>query len=166
MKILVVGSGGREHAILRKLKESAQNPVLFAAPGNGGIAADATCVPIAANDVENMVAFAVKEQMDYVVVAPDDPLVLGMVDALAEQGIPAFGPNQAAAILEGSKVFSKNLMKKYKIPTAQYETFDCVQKAVRFLKVNNTYPIVIKADGLALGKGVLICEDEHAACTA
>ncbi|MEG2671828.1 MAG: phosphoribosylamine--glycine ligase [Ruthenibacterium sp.] len=166
MKILVVGSGGREHALLRKLKESPQKPVLFAAPGNGGIAADATCVSIAANDVENMVAFAVQEKMDYVVVAPDDPLVLGMVDALAAQGIPAFGPDKAAAILEGSKVFSKNLMKKYGIPTAQYETFDCVEKAVRFLKVNNTYPVVIKADGLALGKGVLICEDECAALTA
>lgn len=166
MKILIVGSGGREHALLRKLKESPENPVLFAAPGNGGMATDATCVPIAANDVEKMVAFAVQEHMDYVVVAPDDPLVLGMVDALEKEGIPAFGPNKAAAILEGSKVFSKNLMKKYKIPTAQYETFDCVEKAVRFLKVNNTYPIVIKADGLALGKGVLICEDECAALTA
>ena len=123
MKVLVVGGGGREHAIIRKLKESPRRPALYAAPGNGGIASDAVCVPIAATDVAGVVSFAVQEGIDYVVVAPDDPLVLGMVDALAEKGIPAFGPNKAAAILEGSKVFSKNLMKKYGIPTAAYETF-------------------------------------------
>ncbi len=116
MKVLVVGGGGREHAIIRKLKESPRRPALYAAPGNGGIASDAVCVPIAATDVAGVVSFAVQEGIDYVVVAPDDPLVLGMVDALAEKGIPAFGPNKAAAILEGSKVFSKNLMKKYGIP--------------------------------------------------
>ena len=115
MKILVIGGGGREHAIIRKLKESPRRPALYAAPGNGGIASDAVCVPIAATDVAGVVSFAVQEGIDYVVVAPDDPLVLGMVDALAEKGIPAFGPNKAAAILEGSKVFSKNLMKKYGI---------------------------------------------------
>ncbi len=163
MKILVVGGGGREHAIIRKLKESTQNPEIFAAPGNGGIASDATCVPIKATEVADMVDFAVAQHMDYVVVAPDDPLVLGMVDALAAKGIPAFGPNKAAAILEGSKVFSKNLMKKYHIPTAGYETFDDAEKAADYLKANRTYPIVIKADGLALGKGVLICEDEKTA---
>ena len=163
MKILVVGGGGREHAIIRKLKESTQNPQIFAAPGNGGIASDAVCVPIKATDVDAMVDFAVSEHIDYAVVAPDDPLVLGMVDALAAKGIPAFGPSKAAAILEGSKVFSKNLMKKYNIPTAGYETFDSAEKAAAYLKENNTYPIVIKADGLALGKGVLICEDEKSA---
>ena len=163
MNILVVGGGGREHAILRKLKESATPLTLFAAPGNGGMAADATCVPLAANDIDGIVSFAMQQKMDYVVVAPDDPLVLGLVDALAEKGIPAFGPNKAAALLEGSKVFSKQLMKKYNIPTAQYAAFDSAPDAIAYLKQNNTYPIVIKADGLALGKGVLICEDEPSA---
>ena len=166
MKILVVGSGGREHALVRKLKESPSRPALYAAPGNGGIASDAVCVPIKATDVEGMVEFAVREHMDYVMVAPDDPLVLGMVDALAERGIPAFGPRRNAAILEGSKVFSKKLMQKYGIPTAQYETFGEASKALRWIKTNSTYPIVVKADGLALGKGVLICEDEAAAVQA
>lgn len=160
MKVLVVGGGGREHAIVRKLKESPQNPQLYCAPGNGGIACDATCVPINASDVDKMVAFAVSEHIDYVVVAPDDPLVLGMVDALAAKGIPAFGPNKAAAAIEGSKVFSKNLMKKYGIPTANYEPFDDAEQAYAYLKKQDTYPVVIKADGLALGKGVLICENE------
>ena len=166
MKVLVVGGGGREHAILRKLAESPQQPQLFCAPGNGGIAADATCVKIKATDVEGMVEWAVANSIDYVVVAPDDPLVLGMVDALAEKGIPAFGPNKAAAILEGSKVFSKNLMRKYGIPTAGYETFDAPAAALAYLKANNTYPIVIKADGLALGKGVLICAGAAEAAAA
>lgn len=163
MKILVVGGGGREHAIVRKLLESPAAPALFCAPGNGGIAADAQCVPLKATDVEGITQWAVENAMDYVVVAPDDPLVLGLVDALAEKGIPAFGPSKAAAVLEGSKVFSKNLMKQYGIPTALYETFDSAEKAAAYLKQNKTYPIVLKADGLALGKGVLICEDEAAA---
>ena len=166
MKILVVGSGGREHAILRKLKESRTPVQLFAAPGNGGIAADAVCVPIKATDVDGMVAWAAKEHMDYVVVAPDDPLALGMVDALAARGIPAFGPTKAAAVIESSKVFSKNLMKKYGIPTARYETFDDAEKAMAYIRAADTYPVVVKADGLALGKGVLICESEDAARAA
>ena len=163
MKILVVGSGGREHAIIRKLKENPLAPTIFAAPGNGGIASNATCVDIQATDVDGMVAFAVKESIDYVVVTPDDPLVLGMVDALAEKNIPAFGPSKNAARIEGSKVFSKKLMKKYNIPTGEYQSFDQMALAIEYLKNNNTYPIVIKADGLALGKGVLICEDEATA---
>ena len=166
MKVLVVGGGGREHAILRKLKESPQKPALYAAPGNGGISYDAVCVPIAATDVAGIVDFAAREGMDYVVVAPDDPLVLGMVDALAEKGIPAFGPSRAAAVIEGSKVFSKNLMKKYGIPTARYETFDSADAAERYVRQNTAWPLVVKADGLALGKGVLICEDEAAALAA
>ena len=166
MKVLVVGGGGREHAILRKLKESPLVPQLYAAPGNGGISYDAQCVPIAATDVAGIVDYAAREGMDYVVVAPDDPLVLGMVDALAERGIPAFGPNKAAAIIEGSKVFSKNLMKQYGIPTARYETFDNADAAADYVRQNKTWPLVIKADGLALGKGVLICEDEAAALSA
>lgn len=166
MKVLVVGGGGREHAILRKLKESPQRPALYAAPGNGGISYDAVCVPIAATDVAGIVDFAAREGMDYVVVAPDDPLVLGMVDALAEKGIPAFGPSRAAAVIEGSKVFSKNLMKKYGIPTARYETFDSADAAERYVRQNTAWPLVVKADGLALGKGVLICEDEAAALAA
>ncbi len=166
MKVLVVGGGGREHAILRKLKESPQKPALYAAPGNGGISYDAVCVPIAATDVAGIVDFAAREGMDYVVVAPDDPLVLGMVDALAEKGIPAFGPSRAAAVIEGSKVFSKNLMKKYGIPTARYETFDSADAAERYVRKNTAWPLVVKADGLALGKGVLICEDEAAALAA
>ena len=166
MKVLVVGGGGREHAIIRKLKESPRRPALYAAPGNGGIASDAVCVPIAATDVAGVVSFAVQEGIDYVVVAPDDPLVLGMVDALAEKGIPAFGPNKAAAILEGSKVFSKNLMKKYGIPTAAYETFADAGEAAAYVRATRKYPLVVKADGLALGKGVLICEDEAAALAA
>lgn len=166
MKILVVGGGGREHAIIRKLMESPENPQLFCAPGNGGISSDAVCVPIKATEVDKMVEFATQNAIDYAVVAPDDPLVLGMVDALAEVGIPAFGPNKAAAILEGSKVFSKNLMKKYNIPTAGYETFSDASKAAKFIKSNTAYPVVIKADGLALGKGVLICETERDALDA
>ncbi len=166
MKVRVGGGGGREHAIIRKLKESPRRPALYAAPGNGGIASDAVCVPIAATDVAGVVSFAVQEGIDYVVVAPDDPLVLGMVDALAEKGIPAFGPNKAAAILEGSKVFSKNLMKKYGIPTAAYETFADAGEAAAYVRANRKYPLVVKADGLALGKGVLICEDEAAALAA
>ena len=155
MNILVVGGGGREHAIIKKIKENKSVEKIYALPGNGGIAADATCVDIAATNIEAIVDFAVKTQIDYAVVAPDDPLVLGCVDALNEKGIPCFGPNKAAAIIEGSKVFSKNLMKKYGIPTAEYEVFDDADKALKYLDTA-PIPTVIKADGLALGKGVII----------
>lgn len=166
MKVLVVGGGGREHAIIRKLKEAKAAPQLYCAPGNGGIAADAVCVPIKATDVQAMVEWAVQNAMDYVVVAPDDPLALGMVDALAEKGIPAFGPDKAAARIEASKVFSKDLMKKYGIPTARYEVFSDAESARAYIRAQGKYPVVVKADGLALGKGVLICEDEAAAMAA
>ena len=166
MKVLIVGGGGREHAIIRKLKEAKAAPKLYCAPGNGGIAADAECVPIKATDVQAMVEWAVQNAIDYVVVAPDDPLALGMVDALAEKGIPAFGPNKAAARIEASKVFSKNLMKKYGIPTARYETFSDAESARAYIRAQDKYPVVVKADGLALGKGVLICKDEAAAMAA
>ena len=166
MKVLVVGGGGREHAIIKKLAESADVTSILCAPGNGGIAADAECVPVKATDVEAMVALAKERAVDYVVVAPDDPLALGMVDALAEAGIPAFGPTKAAARIEASKVFSKDLMRKYGIPTAEYETFDDADKARAYITSRGKYPVVVKADGLALGKGVLICEDEAAALDA
>ena len=157
MKLLVVGGGGREHAIIRSLKKNPQVTEIFAAPGNGGIAADAKCVAIGATDIEKIVAFAVENAIDYCVVAPDDPLVLGCVDALEEKGIPCFGPKANAAIIEGSKVFSKNLMKKYGIPTAEYEVFDRLEAALAYLETA-PIPTVIKADGLALGKGVIIAE--------
>ena len=160
MKILVVGGGGREHAIIRALKKSPDCTEIWCAPGNGGISYDAKCRDIPATDVKAMVAFAKEEAFDYVVVAQDDPLALGMVDALAKEGIPAFGPNAAAARIEASKVFSKNLMKKYGIPTADYETFDDPGKVMAYIREKNKYPVVIKADGLALGKGVLICQNE------
>ena len=163
MKLLVVGGGGREHAIVKKLKESDLCSEILCAPGNGGIAADARCVPVAATDIDGQVELAKKEKVDYVVVAPDDPLALGLVDRLAEAGIPAFGPSAAAARIEASKVFSKNLMKKYGIPTAEYEVFDEPAKALDYIRAKGKYPVVIKADGLALGKGVLICESEEAA---
>ncbi len=165
MKILVVGSGGREHAIIKKLKENPQADTIYALPGNGGIAADAECVAISATDIPAITAFAVKEQIDYAVVAPDDPLVLGCVDALEEQGIPCFGPRANAAIIEGSKVFSKELMKKYHIPTAAYEVFDQAEKALEYVKTAKL-PVVVKADGLALGKGVLIAETREDAKAA
>ena len=157
-KVLVVGGGGREHAICWKLKQSPSVHELYCAPGNGGIASIAQCVPIAATDVEAMVAFAKEEAFDYVVVAQDDPLALGMVDALAAVGIPAFGPDKAAARIEASKVFSKDLMKKYGIPTAKYETFDDPAKVMAYIKAEGKYPVVIKADGLALGKGVIVAQ--------
>ncbi len=155
MKILVVGGGGREHAIIKKLKENKTVTEIFATPGNGGIAKDATCIDIGAKDIDKIVAFAVGNDIDYAVVAPDDPLVLGCVDALEEKGIPCFGPRANAAIIEGSKVFSKNLMKKYNIPTAAYEVFTDMDAALTYLDTA-PIPTVIKADGLALGKGVII----------
>jgi phosphoribosylamine--glycine ligase len=166
MRILVVGGGGREHAIIRKLKENPRVTEIFAAPGNGGIGYDAARVDLSATDVEGLADWAQKEKMDYVVVAPDDPLALGLVDLLAERGIPAFGPTKAAAQIEASKAFSKDLMKKYHIPTAAYETFSDVAKAKAYLEANETWPIVVKADGLALGKGVLICQDRAEALAA
>ena len=155
MKIMVVGGGGREHAIIKKLKASPKVDEIYALPGNGGIAADAKCVNIGAKDIDAIVAFALEEKIDFAVVAPDDPLVLGAVDALEEKGIPCFGPRKNAAIIEGSKIFSKNLMKKYGIPTASYEVFTELSAALEYLKTA-PIPTVIKADGLALGKGVVI----------
>ena len=156
MNLLVVGGGGREHAIIKKLKENPQAETIYALPGNGGISADAVCVPeIGAKDVEQIVRFAKSHAIDFAVVAPDDPLALGCVDRLHEAGIPCFGPEAKAARIEASKVFSKNLMKKYGIPTARYEVFDDPAKALAYLKTAS-FPIVVKADGLALGKGVLI----------
>lgn len=155
MKLLVVGGGGREHTIIKKLKENKSVTEIFALPGNGGIAKDATCVDIQATDIEAIVNFAVDNKIDYAVVAPDDPLVLGCVDALNKKGIACFGPNAKAAIIEGSKVFSKNLMKKYNIPTASYEVFSNAADALGYLETA-PIPTVVKADGLALGKGVII----------
>ena len=157
MNLLVVGGGGREHAIIKKLKENKSVSAIYALPGNGGIAADATCVAIGATDIDKIVEFAVANAIDYAVVAPDDPLVLGCVDKLNAVGIPCFGPDAKAAIIEGSKAFSKNLMKKYGIPTAAYEIFTELDKALEYLKTA-PIPTVIKADGLALGKGVIIAQ--------
>ena len=165
MKLMVVGGGGREHAIIKKLKENKNVKEIFALPGNGGMAADATLVPIGAKDIEAIVKFAVDNAIDYAVVAPDDPLVLGCVDALEAAGIPCFGPRANAAIIEGSKVFSKNLMKKYNIPTAGYEVFEDADKALEYLN-DAPIPTVIKADGLALGKGVIIAMDRETALDA
>ncbi len=162
MKVMVVGGGGREHAIIKKIKENKSVEEIFALPGNGGIVADATCVNIGAKDIDAIVKFAVENAIDFAVVAPDDPLVLGCVDALNEKGIKTFGPNKAAAIIEGSKVFSKNLMKKYDIPTAQYEVFTDMDAALNYLETA-PIPTVVKADGLALGKGVIIAETREAA---
>ena len=162
MKLLVVGGGGREHTIIKKLKENPAVSEIYALPGNGGIAADAVCVDIGATDIDGIVRFAVENKIDYAVVAPDDPLVLGAVDALNAVGIPCFGPEAKAAIIEGSKVFSKNLMKKYGIPTAAYETFDDADKALHYVE-SCPLPVVIKADGLALGKGVIIAETREEA---
>ncbi len=165
MKIMVVGSGGREHAIIKKLKENKSITEIYAVPGNGGMVKDATCVQIGAKDLDKIAQFAKDTQIDYAVVAPDDPLVLGCVDRLNELGIPCFGPTAAAAAIEGSKVFSKNLMKKYGIPTAEYEVFDDADKAIEYLKTS-PIPVVIKADGLALGKGVIIAETREDAFEA
>ena len=165
MKLLVVGSGGREHAIIKKLKENPTVEVIYALPGNGGIAADAVCVPIGACEIERIVAFAVEKHIDFAVVAPDDPLVLGCADRLREAGIPCFGPGANAAVIEGSKVFSKDLMKKYGIPTAAYETFDDMDRALAYLETS-PLPVVIKADGLALGKGVTVAATREEAVRA
>ena len=165
MKLLVVGGGGREHAIIKKLKENKSITEIFATPGNGGIAKDATCVNIGAKDIDAIVNFAVETGIDYAVVAPDDPLVLGCVDALEAKGIPCFGPKANAAIIEGSKVFSKNLMKKYGIPTAAYEVFTDMDAALKYLETA-PIPTVIKADGLALGKGVIIAMTREEALDA
>lgn len=157
MKILVVGSGGREHAIIWKIAQSPLVSKIYCAPGNGGISSIAECVPVKAMDIEGMVRFAKENSIDMVMVAPDDPLAAGMVDALEEAGVRAFGPRKNAAILEASKSFSKDLMKKYGIPTAKYEVFDNSEHAIEYLR-HQEYPIVVKADGLALGKGVIIAQ--------
>ena len=162
MKLMVIGGGGREHAIIQSLKKNPEVTEIYALPGNGGIARDAVCVNIGAKDIDGMVAFAKEKAVDFAVVAPDDPLVLGAVDALEAAGVPCFGPNRAAAIIEGSKVFSKNLMKKYGIPTAAYEVFTEEQAALEYLETA-PMPAVIKADGLALGKGVIIAQDREEA---
>lgn len=160
MKILVIGSGGREHAIIKKIKQNKNVSKIYAIPGNGGIERDAICIDIKATDINAIKDFAKKNNIDYAIVTPDDPLVAGLVDSLEEIKIPCFGPNKNAAIIEGSKVFAKNLMKKYKIPTAKYETFESYDKAIEYLKTA-PMPTVIKADGLALGKGVIIAETKE-----
>ena len=165
MKLMVVGGGGREHAIIKKLKENPAVEVIYALPGNGGMVSDAVCTGIGAKDIDAIVAFAKENAIDFAVVAPDDPLVLGAVDALEEIGIPCFGPKKDAAIIEGSKVFSKNLMKKYGIPTAAYEVFDNMDAALKYLETA-PIPTVIKADGLALGKGVIIAQTREEAVDA
>jgi len=165
MKIMVIGGGGREHAIIRKLRQSSKVDIIFALPGNGGIARDALCVNIDAKDIPAIVSFAKTNSVDFVVVAPDDPLVLGAVDALENAGIPCFGPDKKAAVIEGSKVFSKNLMKKYGIPTAGYEAFSDAASALEYLETAPV-PTVVKADGLALGKGVIIAQTREEAKAA
>ncbi|MCI5734706.1 MAG: phosphoribosylamine--glycine ligase [Eubacterium sp.] len=159
MKVLVVGGGGREHALVRKIKESKKVDEIFCTPGNGGISYDAKCFDVAATDIDGVVNLAKEIKADLVVVAPDDPLVAGMVDALNEAGFKTFGPRANAAIIEGSKVFSKELMQKYNIPTAEYKVFDNAENAIEYIKERNEFPTVIKADGLALGKGVIIAEN-------
>ena len=162
MNILVVGGGGREHAIIKKIRENPNVETIWALPGNGGIAADAACVPIPATDIEGMIAFAKAHPVDFAVVAPDDPLAMGAVDRLEELGIPAFGPRANAAIIESSKVFAKDLMRRYHIPTADYAVCETLEGALDYLKTA-AYPLVVKADGLALGKGVIICQDQQEA---
>lgn len=159
MKVLVVGGGGREHALIRKIKESSKVDEIFCTPGNGGISYDAKCFDVSATDIDGVVDLAKKLSVDLVVVAPDDPLVAGMVDALNDAGFKTFGPRANAAIIEGSKVFSKELMQKYNIPTAEYKVFDNANDAIEYIKEKNEFPTVIKADGLALGKGVIISEN-------
>jgi len=162
MNIMVVGGGGREHAIIKKIKENPNVTTIYALPGNGGISADATCVDVGAKDIDGIVAFAKDNNIDFAIVAPDDPLVLGAVDALNKIGIKCFGPKANAAIIEGSKVFSKNLMKKYGIPTAEYEVFSDMESALSYLDTA-AIPVVVKADGLALGKGVIIANTREEA---
>ena len=166
MKLLVVGGGGREHAIIRKLRENPSVTEIYALPGNAGMEGEAVCVPVKATDIDAIVAFARENAVDYAVVAPDDPLVLGMADLMRENGFKVFGPSKRAAIIEGSKVFSKNLMKKYGIPTAKYEVFDSAEQAIAYVREQNIYPTVVKADGLALGKGVILAQDEQEAADA
>lgn len=166
MKILVIGSGGREHAIVRKLRESPKTEKIFCAPGNGGISCDAECCAVNAMDKEGMLSLVREKQIDFVFVAPDDPLAAGMVDFLEDNGVPCFGPSAKAAQIESSKVFSKGLMKKYGIPTAEYEVFSDSAKALEYIKSRAKYPVVIKADGLALGKGVIIAQNEQEAAEA
>lgn len=163
MDILVIGSGGREHAIVRKLKESPKAGKLYCVPGNGGIACDAACGPVGAMDKEGVLAFAKEHKADFIFVAPDDPLAAGMTDFLEAAGFPCFGPNAKAAEIESSKVFSKNLMKKYGIPTAAYEVFTEQGAALEYIREQGKYPVVVKADGLALGKGVVIAQNEQEA---
>ena len=158
MKIMVIGGGGREHAIIRKLRENPTVTEIYALPGNAGIAEDAVCVKIAATDIDGMVRFAMNNGIEFAVVAPDDPLAMGAVDALHAAGVPCFGPDAKAAQIESSKAFAKNLMKKYDIPTAAFEVFDDAQKALEYVSTVKC-PVVVKADGLALGKGVLICQN-------
>ena len=165
MNIMVIGGGGREHAVIRKIKENPLASKIYALPGNGGIARDAECVDIKATDIESQVQFALTHEIDFAIVTPDDPLVLGAVDALEEAGIPCFGPRKNAAIIEGSKIFAKNLMKKYGIPTAAYETFDNMNEALQYLETAPV-PIVVKADGLALGKGVTVAQTREEAKAA
>lgn len=158
MRVLVVGSGGREHALVRKIKESKKADYIACCPGNGGISYDAECFDVSATDIDGVVKLAKEIKADFVVVTPDDPLVMGMVDALNAEGFATFGPRANAAIIEGSKVFSKELMKKYNIPTAKYNVFDKAEDVINYIKAENEFPTVIKADGLALGKGVIIPE--------
>ncbi|MDO4396130.1 MAG: phosphoribosylamine--glycine ligase, partial [Clostridia bacterium] len=160
MRVMVVGGGGREHAIIKKIKQSPKVTEIFALPGNGGIAKDATCVDIGAKDLDNIVKFAKENNIEFAIVAPDDPLVMGLVDLLKAEGIPCFGPTADAAVIEGSKAFSKDLMKAYGIPTAEYETFEDMDAALEYLETCKI-PVVIKADGLALGKGVIIAETKE-----
>lgn len=162
MKIMVVGGGGREHAIIKKLLENESVSEIYALPGNGAISKDALCVPIDTHDIDGIVDFAVKNGIEYAVVAPDDPLVLGAVDALTERGVPCFGPTKAAAVIEGSKIFAKDLMRRYGIPTAAYESFDKLEEAVEYIR-HASVPVVVKADGLALGKGVVIAQTREEA---
>ncbi len=159
MNVLMIGSGGREHALIKKLLQSPKVTKLYTAPGNGGISCDSICVNISVMDKEKMVAFAKENKIDLVIVAPDDPLAAGMVDAFDKAGIRAFGPDKKAAVIEASKVFSKNMMKKYGIPTAEYEVFSDPAKVMEYITAKNEFPVVIKADGLALGKGVIIAKD-------
>lgn len=159
MRVLVVGSGGREHALVKKIKESNKVDYIACCPGNGGISYDAECFDVSATDIDAVVNLAEQIKADFVVVAPDDPLVMGMVDALNEAGFATFGPRANAAIIEGSKVFSKELMQKYNIPTAKYKVFNKAEDVIDYIKSENEFPTVIKADGLALGKGVIIPEN-------